>query len=126
MALTFLAAYRRDIEMTQVPIVEPRFPDQDVRLLEAARRGELSAVNELLEAGAEIDVTDAAGHTPLLFAAMAGRSSVVRRLVEAGADVAHRDALGYDAYTAAMYFGDFKGATLPPFDEIMALVQPRR
>ncbi len=109
--------------MVQIPFVRPKSSGQDVRLLEAARNGDVSRVAELLQAGAEIDATDANGHTALILAAMAGHLPVVRSLVEAGADTTHKDNLGYDAYTAAMFFGDFRGVITPPFDEIMAVVK---
>ncbi|NJL27462.1 MAG: FAD-dependent oxidoreductase [Thermoanaerobaculia bacterium] len=110
--------------MVQVPDIRPKSAEQDVRLLEAARAGDAARVASLLEAGAEIDATDADGETALLFAAMAGHTAVVRQLVAAGADTTHKDNLGYNAYAAAMYFGDFRGAAMPPFDEIMAAVKP--
>lgn len=110
--------------MTHLPSVQPRSPEQDIRLHEAARAGNRSRVRSLLEAGAAIDAPDANGNTPLLFAAMAGHLSVVRHLVAAGANREHTNALGYDAYTAAMFSGDFKGVTRSPFDDIMTLVEP--
>lgn len=91
--------------------------------MKAARDGDASRVAALLEAGAEIDATDANGETSLIFAAMAGHLAVVRLLVEAAADATHKDDYGYTAYTAAMFFGDFRGATRPPFDQIMAAVK---
>jgi ankyrin repeat protein len=111
--------------MAQIPSVHRKSPEQDVRLLEAARAGDVSRVAALLEAGAEIDAADANGETALLFAAMAGHLAVVSYLVAAGADATRKDNLGYDAYTAAMFFGDFRGATMPPFAEIMAAIRPR-
>ena len=77
----------------------------------AARFGERIPVNPELSGLAEL-------------AAMAGHLGVVRQLIVVGADITHKDSLGYDAYTAAMFFGDFRGATVPPFDEIMAAVRP--
>ena len=111
--------------MVQVPTVQPRLPGQDVRLLQAARAGNSSDVACLLRAGSQVDASDANGHTALMLGAMAGQLAVVRLLIEAGADTSLKDDLGYDAYTAAMFFGDFRGSTKPPFDEIMSLLRPR-
>ena len=111
--------------MVRVPTVQPKFPEQDVRFLEAARAGNSSDVARLLIAGSEVNAADANGHTALMFAAMAGHLPVVRVLIEAGADTSLKDDLGYSAYTAAMFFGDLRGATTPPFDEIMSLVRRR-
>lgn len=108
----------------QVSTVQRKFPEQDVRLLEAARAGNTSRVAELLEAGTDINTADANEHTALIFASMGGHLSMVRMLMEAGADASHRDALGYDAYTAAMIYGDFRGMTMAPFDQIMTAVKP--
>ncbi len=109
--------------MVQVPTVQARFPEQDVRLLEAARAGDASRVASLVEAGVSVDTTDANGESALLFAAMAGHLAIVKQLVAAGADITHKDNQGWDAYHAAMFYGDFRGATMLPFDEIMAAVR---
>jgi len=53
--------------MAQVPPIHPKSPEQDVRLLEAAREGDAPRVDSLLKSGADIDATDANGETPLLF-----------------------------------------------------------
>lgn len=108
----------------QLPFVEA-LGDQDTSLHEAARSGDVRAVERLLGAGAEVDRKDANGHTPLLFAAMAGHVGVVRVLLKSGANRDIEDDLGYTAYKAAMLFGDFRGATRPPFDEVMALLKGR-
>ena len=109
--------------MAHVPHVTPSAAGQDVRLLEAARRGDLSAVKQLIGDGADPNQTDANGETPLLFAAMSGHLAVAKLLLAAGADASRRDSLGYDAYSAAQFFGDLRGTTRPPFDEIMRAIQ---
>jgi ankyrin repeat protein len=107
-----------------VPPVNPNSKDQDVRLLDAARSGELSSVRTLLREGLNIDAADGDGVTPLIFAAMAGHVDVVSELLAAGANRLHTDGMGYDAIRAAMLFGDFRGTTQPPHDEILRLLDP--
>jgi len=55
-------------------------------LHDAARRGDLAAVERLLAAGAAVDATDGAGATPLYLAAGEGHAAVVVRLLSAGAN----------------------------------------
>jgi len=61
----------------------------------AAAAGNLTTVELLLRLGAEPDITDAGGHTPLYCLAneckVRGGANVVRALVEAGASVDARD-----------------------------------
>lgn len=66
------------------------------RLHEAARAGDLVAIEALLDAGAEVDAPTEYGATALLFAAGQGHLEVVRRLLAAGADPNARDGF-YDA-----------------------------
>lgn len=54
-------------------------------LHDAARRGDLAAVERLLAAGAQVDATDG-GATPLYLAAGEGHAAVVARLLAAGGD----------------------------------------
>jgi hypothetical protein len=55
-------------------------------LLEAARTGDLAAVQALIGKGAALETTTAYGQTPLYLAAMNGREEVVRYLLEKGAN----------------------------------------
>ena len=110
--------------MVEVPPVKPAAEEQDIRLLEAARRGEVDRVEELIREGVDLNAVDDEGHTPLIFAAMSGRLEVAAVLKRAGANTHLVDHLGYDTYHAAMFFGDFRGMTTPPFDQIMDLLKP--
>ncbi|MBN8535085.1 MAG: ankyrin repeat domain-containing protein [Rhizobiales bacterium] len=56
-------------------------------LLQAARHGDLQAVERLLQAGAGRDPRNDAAETPLLLAIQTGHRAVARRLIEAGADI---------------------------------------
>ncbi|NYJ02179.1 hypothetical protein HNR19_002877 [Nocardioides thalensis] len=60
--------------------------DADAALLEAARTGDPDGAAAALRAGADIEVRDAAGRTPLLLAATYDRVEVARLLVALGAD----------------------------------------
>jgi ankyrin repeat protein len=53
----------------------------------AAERGDAARAQELIAAGADLDVADASGRTPLLIAVANDRLAVARRLIEAGADI---------------------------------------
>jgi hypothetical protein len=55
-------------------------------LLEAARAGDLAAVQALIGKGAALEAKTAYGQTPLYLAAMNGREEVVRFLLEKGAN----------------------------------------
>lgn len=55
-------------------------------LLEAARAGDVAAVERLLDAGADVNTADKYGSTALAAAAVNGRLEVVELLLERGAD----------------------------------------
>ena len=63
-------------------------------LLSATRRGDLTAVADLLRQGAAPSVEDAGGDTPLHVAAESGHAELVLRLPEAGADPIQGDDAG--------------------------------
>ena len=82
-------------------------------LLAAAERGDVAQVQGLIAAGAELEVVDGSGRTPLLIAVANDRLTVALRLIAAGADInrqaANRDspwllagALGRTEMLAAM------------------------
>ena len=59
----------------------------DDALLDAARRGELDAVRELIRVGADVDAARGDGMTALHLAAERGHAEVARALIDAGAAV---------------------------------------
>jgi ankyrin repeat protein len=63
----------------------------DLRLHEAAARGDLEAVARLLGDGVDVDARDADGRTPVMTATVARQTAAVRALLEAEADVDIRD-----------------------------------
>ncbi len=105
--------------------IVPRFDGQDLRLIEAARSGDSSRIRCLLEEGADPDEADANGTTALIMASSVGQLEAVKILLSAGADATKKDDLGWDAYNAAMFHGDFRGATVEPYDQIMKLLKSK-
>lgn len=56
-------------------------------LLQAARRGDLVATEQLIGTGIRLDPRNEVGETPLLIAIQGGHRALARRLIEAGADI---------------------------------------
>jgi hypothetical protein len=71
--------------------VQPRPASREEALLDAARRGDVAAVQALLDQGASVNAANSHGSTALLLAADKGQDPVARLLVERGADVDARD-----------------------------------
>jgi ankyrin repeat protein len=72
--------------------------EADLRLISASGRGDVRAVERLLEQGAGVDARDESGRTALIAAAYGNRLDVARILVEAGADVNAKDETQQSAY----------------------------
>jgi uncharacterized protein len=69
-----------------------------LRLISASERGDVRAVERLLEQDASVDSRDESGRTALIAAAYGNRLDVARMLVEAGADVNAKDETQQSAY----------------------------
>ncbi len=82
------------------------------QLLNAAQNGDLVSVRALVKAGADVNVADGGGTTPLMSAAAAGRTGVVAILADAGADLDLRDRLGRTALDRAWATGQDAAARL--------------
>ncbi|CAH1434250.1 unnamed protein product [Lactuca virosa] len=76
------------------------------RLSVAARKGEVRAINRLLEGGAAINGVDQHGWTGLHRASFKGHTDVVRVLIEKGVNVDARDEDGYTAMHCAVESGN--------------------
>ena len=63
-------------------------------LIDAAKYGDLEAVEDFIDVGKGLDEADVEQRTALHFAAGAGHGAVVQALVAAGADQAARDSKG--------------------------------
>jgi len=74
-------------------------------LSNAAAQGDLELVQQLLEAGADVNNTDSWGHTPLISACWAGHKDIVQVLLERGADVKATTPRGWTALRFATTLG---------------------
>ena len=63
----------------------------NLQLLQATQRGDREAVLKLLQQGADINVRDAQGRTPVMIATYQHNTDMVRTLLQAGAGVNIRD-----------------------------------
>jgi len=94
--------------------------DPDPVLVNLAERGDLPAIDSLLDAGATPNVVDGCQWTPLMKTALYGHFATARRLLDAGADPNAEDQGGYTALmlAASRGHGDLvrllidRGATL--------------
>src|SRR6476469_9607867 len=74
-------------------------------LHDACRRGDVSGVQQRLQAGDDVNDRDDRRETPLFAATLADQLSVAVVLIEAGADINARNDLGFTALHAAAYAG---------------------
>ena len=74
-------------------------------LIRAARRGDLSRVETLLDQGADVKAKDNEGVTALMTAALEGHSAVVNTLLQRGADVNAKTKEGNTALCEAAWGG---------------------
>ena len=79
--------------------------NKSTALLVALLRGHEKTAVRLLGAGADPNLADDAGHTPLMVAARMGSLEAVRALLEHGASVEARDAAKLSALTYATKYG---------------------
>ncbi len=77
-------------------------------LIKAINAGEISAVQRMLAAGADVNYHDAEGTTLLMLAANAGDMPMVKLLIKNGADVNACDKLGWSALAKAVYNAEMK------------------
>jgi len=82
----------------------------------AAASGDVSASRAALESGADVDVRDAHGRTPLHVAAFGGKHAIMRLLVAAGADPNALEQDRYDIVTIAAVAND-----VPTLEAALAL-----
>ena len=95
-------------------------------LLESARSGRAKDVEALLAKGADLEVRDRDGRTPLMLAAQYGRTAVVRSLLAKGAKPDARDTHGWNAYMLAL-LSPAGGMIHSTHDAVLKLLpQPKR
>jgi ankyrin repeat protein len=88
---------------------------QPTPLVRAVTAGDLSAVNQLIQAGADVNQRDNIGQTPLIWASRQGRLEIVRSLMRARADPNVKDQNGWTPVSSAFEFRHF--------DVVEALIQ---
>jgi ankyrin repeat protein len=75
-------------------------------VLEAAAKGDVTGIRSLARAGADLNVRDPRGRTPLMVAAHLRHYDAVRALLEVGADINLQDKDRYDVITIAAVADD--------------------
>ena len=75
-------------------------------LHDAARMGDRTLIQELLDGGADVNELDETGETPLLAAALAGQTKTMDFLLQRKADYKARNDRGMTALHAAVFVGD--------------------
>ena len=107
-------------EPEPAPVVLPKDPDiqlildslaqqvphQEIPLIQAAEKGKLDVVKQLLADGADIETTDVAGYTALYAAVLAGHQEVVSFLSENKANPNVVDVMGVTPLMHAAFKGD--------------------
>ena len=73
----------------------------DISIHDAAAVGNIEAVKQYLDGGADVNAKDGGGWTPLFYAAFSGRTEVVELLIAEGVDVNAKDNLGTLRYAAS-------------------------
>ena len=69
----------------------------DNQLLESSKNGDMDAVIQLIQSGANVSHINKYGYTPLILASLSGHLGIVKYLVDHGADVNHTNNLGFTA-----------------------------
>jgi hypothetical protein len=98
-------------------------------LLEAAKKGRTQDVEALLAKGADIEMKDRDGRTPLMLAAQYGRTSTVELLLAKGARTDTRDTHGWTAYALPLLSpeGGVAGVVHTAHEKVLRLLpQPPR
>lgn len=101
----FIAVYDGDIDKVKDLLDKGVSPNQtnecDPILTFASASGEVEIVKLLLDRGADINIRDLEGVTPLIFAAAMGSLECVKILIQRGADINAQDEKGYTALIVA-------------------------
>lgn len=111
---TILASYNGQTSTTKLLLEMGANPDAadsergNTALMGVAFKGHADIARSLLEAGASVDRTNAAGQTALMMAALFGQVAIVEMLLEHGADRAAVDTVGNSAASLAEAQGNIK------------------
>merc|ERR1711871_1669258 len=79
--------------------------DLEFPLHAATKRGDVDAMTQLLDEGAEVNQVTESGETPLVLACAKGHVDVVRLLLDRGADVHRSNSDGMTPLLIACYAG---------------------
>jgi Ankyrin repeats (3 copies) len=101
----------------------PLFAADPPSLLDAAKKGQLKEVEALLAGGANLEMKDRDGRTPLMLAAQSGRTSTVELLLSKGAKPDTRDSHGWNAYMLAL-LSPSGGVVHTTHDAVLKLLPP--
>src|SRR5690554_6000505 len=77
----------------------------DQQLFDAVRTGDITRLGELIALGADVNVQDAKGYTPLIIAGYNQQLEAVEILLQSGADVNLPDAGGNTALMGVCFKG---------------------
>ncbi|MGD0784821.1 MAG: ankyrin repeat domain-containing protein [Sedimentisphaerales bacterium] len=95
------------VSIISTAFAEPNVPDVNAQLIQAAKAGDLAAVQKSLDSGANINAKRSSdGTTALIWAALNGRKEVVQLLLDKGADANTASNDGLTALKAAKYAGN--------------------
>ncbi|MDQ3156020.1 MAG: ankyrin repeat domain-containing protein [Actinomycetota bacterium] len=97
--------------MTESP--DPGAVELAHRIFDFARAGVTAQLSAHLDAGAPVELTDAAGNTLVMLAAYQGHPDTVAALIERGADVNRLNDRGQSPLAGALFKGE---------DEVVALL----
>lgn len=76
-------------------------PNLDLDFEQAAKKGDLKRIKEILETGAAVDGTGNLALTPLMQAIWSDKLEAAKLLIANGADVHHTDIAGYNCFSMA-------------------------
>lgn len=88
-------------------IIHKKSKNKNAILYKAAYRLDASAIDELINLGANIHYEGSSGESVLMAASKGGNVEGVRKLIEKGADVNHTTLEGYTPIFSAVYSGNF-------------------
>lgn len=98
-------------------------PPDTPPLIDSASKGDIDTCRALLCEGADVNMKDTLGRTPLMWASAFGRFEVCQLLIEAGADLEIRDMYHWTAFHHA--YAPAVRALLDPSSERIIPARPR-
>lgn len=105
LSLAFMACSKAPDNTAALKQQEEAAPTAESILAKAATKGDLAKVRSLIEEGANVNVTDALGRTPLHMTAFYGRPKTAALLIASGANVNAKDRVGMTPLHAAVLAG---------------------